>query len=93
MKIKRDGNGSKYIKWASGPLGSGLKRAWVQTREGEKDWAGTGRYLNVVRCNEDTGNPGGNATDFPVYCDLPDEQILWAFISMVNAITGRKETD
>jgi len=61
--------------------------------KGEKDWAGTGRYLNVVRCNEDSGNPSGNDTDFPVYCNLPDEQILWAFISMVNAITGCKKTE
>ena len=26
-------------------------RAWVQHRTGEDDWAGTQRYLNVVRCD------------------------------------------
>ena len=45
---------------------SGFKRAWVQHREGEdKDWAGTGRYLNVVRVDEYDKGPSGNATDFP----------------------------
>lgn len=88
MKIETDTNGSKYIQWASGPSGNAMKRAWVQHREGETDWAGTGRYLNVVRCDNKSGNPAGNPTDFPIYGDLPDEQVLQAFVSMVNAITG-----
>jgi len=32
--------------------------------------------------------PGGNATDFPIFSDLSDEQILKAFVSAVCAITG-----
>ncbi len=88
--IETDTCGSKYIQWENGP--GGIKRAWIQHRNGENDWAGTGRYLNVVRCNPATGNPAGNATDFPVYCELPDEQILQAFVCAVNAITGRVES-
>ncbi len=42
MKIKRDGNGSKYIQWASDPSGNGLKRAWVQTRKERRIGPGQG---------------------------------------------------
>ena len=89
LTVGTDTKGSKYIQWEAGP--AGVKRAWVQDRRGNKDWAGTGRYLNVVRCDPDSGNPAGNATDFPIYCALPDEQILRAFVYMVNAITGCAE--
>jgi len=85
MEIQIDGNGSPYIEWRQ--AGAGYKRAWVQTKTGDKDWAGTGRYLNVVRC-QSPGKTGGNATDFPIFNDLPSEQILLAFVHSVNAITG-----
>ena len=63
--------------------------SWVQHREGtDKDWAGTGRYLNVVRIDEFDNGPSGNATDFPIFSKLSDEQILIAFVSSVCAITG-----
>jgi len=88
MRIQRDGNGSLFVQWKQGETWA--KRAWVQHKaDPEKDWARTGRYLNVVRCNQD-GNPGGNPTDFPIYNDLPDEQILRAFVESINAITGCK---
>ena len=45
-------------------------------------------YLNVVRADGPGTDPGGNATDFPIFCDLPDEQILEAFVQLVCAITG-----
>lgn len=86
LMIATDTKGSKYIQRSVGP--GGMKRAWVQSWHGDKDRAGTGRYLNVVRCDPDSGIPAGNATDFPIYCNLPDEQILRAFVCMVNAITG-----
>lgn len=85
MEIQKDGSGSLYIEWTQTP--NTYKRAWIQHRTGEKDWAGTGRYLNVVRCTA-RGRPGGNATDFPISNRLPDEQILLAFVHSVNAITG-----
>ncbi len=86
--IEIDGNGSKYVEWEQAP--GGIKRAWIQRKaDASKDWAGArdGRYLNVVRCS-DWGRPSGNATDFPIYNDLPDEQILIAFVTSVSAITG-----
>ena len=95
MKILKDTYGSSYIQWTKGrnqrqePC---QQRAWVQHRSGEDDWAGTGRYLNVVRCNQ-KGNPAGNATDFPIYSTLPDEQVLLAFVHSVNAITGCQPND
>lgn len=86
LKISKDGNGSPYIGWAQ--PGGGFKRAWVQTRsDAGKDWAGTGRYLLVVRCDE-SGRPAGNATDFPIYNQLPAEQVLLAFVHGVNSVTG-----
>ena len=91
METKTDKNGSLYIQWSQGKNQQGQdceKRAWVQHKEGENDWANTGRYLNVVRCNFD-GNPGGNPTDFPIFSKLlSDEQILLAFVHSVNAITA-----
>lgn len=90
MEVKADGNGSLYIQWTKGHDRSGEaceQRAWVQHRNGARDWAGTGRYLNIVRCNAN-GNPGGNATDFPIYGDLPDVLILESFVRSVMAITG-----
>jgi len=56
----------------------------------DKDWAGAkdGRYLNVVRVERPGAGPAGNATDFPIFSDLSDEQILVAFVTSVSAITG-----
>ena len=85
LEIKRDGNGSPYIEWEQ--AAGSFKRAWIQTRSGEKDWAGTGRYLQVVRCQSE-GRPGGNPTDFPIRNSLSDEQILRSFVYVVSAITG-----
>lgn len=88
IEIQRDGNGQPYIQWQQGRAAA-YKRAWIQNREGtEKDWAGSGRYLNVVRTVGPDSGPGGNATDFPIFNDLPDEQILEAFVAAVCAITG-----
>lgn len=85
MRIQEDGYRQPYIEWDQG-YGC-YKRAWIQTRTGDKDWADTGRYLNVVRCSE-PGKVGGNPTDFPIYNDLPDQQVLLAFVFATNAITG-----
>ena len=85
MQIKKDTLGQPYIEWRQ--TEDVYKRAWVQRRTGDKDWAESGRYLNVVRC-ESPGHPGGNPTDFPIYNDLPDEQILLSFVYATNAITG-----
>jgi len=89
MNIKRDKKGQPYIEWEQAP--GGYKRAWIQVKDDpDKDWAGVGRYLNVVRIEALGEGPAGNATDFPIYSDLPDEQILEAFVTSVSAITGCK---
>jgi len=88
VKIKRDGKNQPYIEWEQSE--GAFKRAWIIRREdGEhRDWAGTGRYINVVRCNS-PGHPGGNSTDFPVYgSSLSDEQLLTAFVHSICAMTG-----
>lgn len=86
MEIRRDGNGSPYVEWEQIP--GSFERAWAQTKDNpEKDWAGTRRYLNVVRCNA-PGQPGGNPTDFPIFNEVPAEEILIAFVMTVNGITG-----
>lgn len=90
MKIQKDGKGQAYIEWQQGDTPWGYKKAWIQHKsDPEKDWAGTGRYLNVVR-SDGEGRGGGNPTDFPISSDLPDEQILTAFVAAVCAITGCK---
>lgn len=82
-----DNNGSAYIAWEQS---GGFKRAWVQHRQGEKDWAKTGRYLNIARTETLEGGPSGLSADFPIYNDLSDQQVLEAFVSVVCAITGCK---
>ena len=95
MKFGTDGKGQMIVEWEIAP--GGWKRAWIQHRHGtDKDWAETGRYLNVVRVEGPGRGPGGNATDFPIYNDLPDRQILEAFVHAVSGITGhtlKKEGD
>lgn len=89
IAIQRDKKEQPYIQWQQGPGSTAYKRAWVQHREGANDWAGTGRYLNVVRAEGPDTGPSGNATDFPVFDrNLSDEQILESFVSAVCAITG-----
>ncbi|WP_424947993.1 hypothetical protein [Candidatus Spongiihabitans sp.] len=93
MNIKKDGKGQKYIDWFVGEGGG--KRAWIQHREPDKDWANAlnGRYLNVARIDEIDKGPAGNATDFPIFNNMPDEQILKAFVFSVSSITGRELED
>lgn len=87
MNITRDKQGQPMIEWQM-PDGC-WKRAWIQDRSrSDKDWAGTGKYLNVVRVDGSGIDPGGDATDFSIFCGLPDEQILEAFVQSVCAITG-----
>lgn len=87
MIIDRDNKDQLFIAWEQAP--GGYKRAWVQQRDPERDWAGTGRYLNVVRTEKLGTGPAGQATDFPIFSDdLSDEQILKAFVFTVCAITG-----
>ena len=90
MEIKHDTKDQPYIEWAQGP--NGFKRAWIQRKDpdSEKNWANVpdGRYLNVVRIENLGEGPAGNATDFPIFSALPDEQILMAFVTSVSAITG-----
>ncbi len=89
MNIQRDTKDQPFIEWEQAP--GGYKRAWIQRKtDPEKDWANTpdGRNLNVVRIERLGGGPAGNATDFPIFSNLPDEQILEAFVASVSAITG-----
>ncbi|MEP2236176.1 MAG: hypothetical protein ABJM58_13035 [Alteripontixanthobacter sp.] len=90
MEIKRDGNGSPYIEWEQ--ANDCYKRAWIQRKTDDRDWAKTGRYLNVVRCNQQ-GRPGGNPTDFPIFDeDAPDDELLISFVRLVNGLTGCRVT-
>ena len=89
IQIETDSKGQRYIQWAQNPENrAGWKRAWIQHKTDDKDWAGTQRYLNVVRIDLDRRGIGGNPTDFPIFSDLPDDQILEAFVAAVCAVTG-----
>lgn len=84
-----DSNGSPFIAWEQ-PRG-GFKRAWVQHRDGETDWAQTGRYVMVARTETLEGGPKGMSADFPVYFkeeQAPDRQVLEAFVLSICLITG-----
>lgn len=85
VQIRKDGNSQPYIQWENAP--GSFRRAWVRH---PKDYARTGRYLSVVRTETLESGPAGNATDFPIYNDLPDEQVLEAFVACISAITGAR---
>src|SRR3546814_17258071 len=89
MKIQRDSKDQPFIEWQQGA--SGFKRAWIQRKPGtDKDWANAkdGSYLNVVRVERRGEGPDGNATDFPIFSSLSDEQILLSFVTAISAFTG-----
>lgn len=89
IQVQRDSKNQPYIQWQQADHPAGYKRAWIQRKaDPEKDWAGTVRYLNVVRVDETRPGIGGNPTDFPIFSDLPDEQILEAFVAAVCISTG-----
>ena len=74
-----DGNGSLYAEWIVGA--DGRKRAWVQIRTGDRDWAGCGRYVNVARIVAPGGGPRGVPADFPVTrTDACDRTVLEDFV-------------
>ncbi len=87
IQAHRDENGAS-------PASRVVKKAvisWIKFNgiDTDKDWASAreGRYLNVVRVEPGRG-VGGNPTDFPLFTDLADEQILEAFVASTCAITG-----
>jgi hypothetical protein len=86
MHFGTDGKGQLYVEWDVGA--GGLKRAWIQRREGDKDWANVERYLNVVRIDRLDSGPAGNATDFPIYSSLSDKQVLRNFVIAVASVTA-----
>ncbi len=89
LAIHRDGSNQPYIQWEQVAKPGGYKRAWISHRTGDKDWAGTGRYLNVVRAEGPESGPAGQSTDFPIFDSrLQDEQILEAFVAAVCGVTG-----
>jgi len=86
VAVQRDQKDQPYIQWEQS---GAWKRAWVQRKTGDADWAVTGRYLNVVRTDGPDSGPKGNPTDFPIYnSQLSDEKVLEAFVAAVCSITG-----
>jgi hypothetical protein len=83
-----DQNKSRTVEWDRGA--GGRARAWISRRPPEKDWAGSGRYLNATRIDEPGGGPRGTGLDYPIWNDLPDDDILRAFVTGVSAIVGNK---
>ncbi len=70
---------------------------WIQCRspESEKDWASAKdrRYINVARIEKPGGGPAGIPVDFPVFSDLPDEQLLLLLGYFIVALTGDELED
>ena len=91
LEIQQDSKGQHYIEWQQFDTPAGYKRAWILHSSPEKDWAGTKRYLCVVRIDKRRKGIGGNPTDFPIFNkNLSDDQILEAFVASVCAIIGCK---
>lgn len=88
MIIKMDHKYQPYIQWSQAPGTDTGKRAWIQRRDSEGDWAKTpgGRYLNFARTNGENGGPSA-PVDFPIFSELTDEQILIAFVSHIRGLT------
>jgi hypothetical protein len=95
LPILTDTKEQRYIQWQQADItGRGFKRAWIIRHPPEKDWAGTGRYLNVARIDINRPGSGGNPTDFPIFNNaLSDDQVLEAFVASVCAITGCRLPD
>jgi hypothetical protein len=90
LRIHHDTKDQLCITWEQAPTGA--KRAWVQERAGDDDWAGTRRYINVVRIDNGRldGRPSGNPTDFPVHYSeaVTDRDVLIAFVLSIFGATG-----
>lgn len=86
--IKRDSKGQPYIEWHQ--ANGCYKRAWIQQRtDPDKDWAGTGRYVNVARIESPGSGPAGLSADFPVFSkEMSDEEVLKKFVEAVCSATG-----
>jgi hypothetical protein len=85
--VTYDNRHQPYIEWRQAP--GGFKRAWIwHAEDRDQDWAGTGRYINVARIKGFGTGPAGDPTDFPIFSNLSDEQILIAFVASVCGITG-----
>jgi len=89
MRTQKDKKGQLFVEWAQGP--NGFKQAWIRRPVPGKDWAGTGRYVNVVRISALGGGPAGNSTDFPIF--IPEHQksdtdILSDFVTAACKTTG-----
>ena len=69
IPIQKDGDRQPYVEWNQGC--GGYNRAWIRRpTDPDKDWAGVGRYLNVLRVEEPYRGPADNSTDFPIPSDL-----------------------
>lgn len=52
-----------------------------------KDWAGTGRYINVAMIPALGAGPGGPSADFPIFnFGLTDDE--QEFVAFVTAVCG-----
>jgi hypothetical protein len=93
MIIQHDNNGQPFVEWQQmapgGPGTGGFKRAWIRRpTSADRDWAGTGRYVNVAMIGGLGQGPSGPSADFPIFNQLPDDQVLVAFVAAVCGLTG-----
>lgn len=91
MRIHRDGLRQLCITWQQVASAGGEKRAWVKEQTGENDWAKSGRYIIVARCNE-KGNPA-QGPDYPIRLprEISDREVLIGFV--LNQLIGETITE
>jgi hypothetical protein len=65
-------------------------RVAVVTREGDKDWAGTGRYLSIraYRGRAQFGNAVFMGPDIPIESGLSSEEVERVAHAMLTALCG-----
>src|SRR5258708_6136872 len=86
IPIQHDTKGQPYTEWEQAP---GIrKRAWIQRRDGEKDWAHHSRRQISETLYALTKLLQEILTDFPVFSQLPGQQVLEAFVGAVCAVTA-----
>lgn len=93
MNIQQDNNGQPFIEWEQKAVGGtgtgGFKRAWIcRPSTADRDWAGTGRYVNVAPTSGLGTGPAGQSADFPIFNHLPDDQVLISFVVTICGMTG-----
>ena len=83
MQIQVDSNNNKFFQFKN------VRVSVKHTNEVEKDFAGTGRCLQILAYRDDTMSRTYPGPQIPIESELSDEQILAVAWGMLNAGTNK----